>query len=94
MLFYLFLIKLSAFYYISVSCLGMVTLAGFLYFWGWVFLVTTTLVAALKKETEPHDPDHEVIIERDLRTAYSSLLEIMKLSPMKILVIMLLTCKV
>lgn len=59
-----------------------------------MFLVTTTLVAVFKRETEPHDPEHEVVIERDVKTAYSSLLQILKLTPMKTLVILLLTCKV
>lgn len=79
---------------VNVFVLGLVTLAGFLYFWGWVFLITTTLVAVFKKETEPHDPEHEVVIERDVKTAYTSLIEILKLAPMKTLVILLLTCKV
>lgn len=74
--------------------IGLVSLAGFLYFWGWVFLVTTTLIAVLKKETEPHDPEHEVVIERDVKTAYSSLIQILKLAPIKTLMVLLLTCKV
>lgn len=51
-------------------------------------------MAVFKRETEPHDPEHEVVIERDVKTAYSSLIQILKLAPMKTLVILLLTCKV
>ncbi|CAG0889954.1 unnamed protein product [Cyprideis torosa] len=43
------------------SSKGLVTLAGFLYFWGWVFLGTTTLVWIMKAEKaarDPHSPTH------------------------------------
>lgn len=44
---------------------GLVTLPGFLFFWGIVFLVTTTLVAIMKSERntrdEKPDPDDEII---------------------------------
>ncbi|KRT82887.1 hypothetical protein AMK59_4132 [Oryctes borbonicus] len=73
---------------------GIVSLSGFLVFWGWVFIATTTIVAVLKKETEIKDSDHEIVPERDLKTAYTSLLEILKLKPVQILVVILLTCKV
>lgn len=65
-----------------------------MYFWGWIFLITTTLLAFFKREIEPHDPDHEIIQERDIQTAYKSLLEILSLGPIQTLVIILLTCKV
>lgn len=74
--------------------LGIVTLPGFLYFWGWVFLITTTFVALLKQETEYHDPNHVVIHERDIKKAYTSLKDILQLRSIQILVILLLTSKV
>ncbi|CAG9824640.1 unnamed protein product [Phaedon cochleariae] len=73
---------------------GIVTLPGFLYFWGLVFLVTTTIVALMKKETEPHDPEHIVIHDRDIKTAYTSLKDILKLRSVQTLVMILLTCKI
>ena len=73
---------------------GIVTLPGFLYFWGWVFVVSTTLVALLKKEVEPRDSEHEVVHDRDVQTAYKSLKDILALRPVQTLVIILLTCKV
>lgn len=52
--------------YILFLFLGVITLAGFLYFWGWVFLVTTTAIALFKTEVEPHDEQHERIPDRDI----------------------------
>ncbi|XP_017778202.1 PREDICTED: acetyl-coenzyme A transporter 1 [Nicrophorus vespilloides] len=71
---------------------GIVTLAGFLYFWGWIFLITTTVVAFLKKE-EHRDEDNSED-NRDLKKAYSSLLQILKLQPVQTLVLILLTAKI
>lgn len=48
---------------------GVVSLPGFLYFWGWVFIVTTTLVAVLKKEV-PIVGDHSLTRDADIQTAY------------------------
>lgn len=73
---------------------ALVTLSGFLYFWGLVFIVTTTLVALLKKEVEPHDSEHEIVVERDIQTAYNSLKQIIQLKSVKLLVLILITCKV
>lgn len=73
---------------------GIVTLPGFLYFWGLVFVVTTTIVAVIKKETEFRGLEHETVPERDLQTAYGNLLGILKLKPIQTLVIILLTCKI
>lgn len=74
---------------------GIVTLPSFLNFWGWIFLITTTLVAIFKKETEESRADFEAVQDRkDLKTAYSNLLQILKLKPVQLLVIVLLTCKV
>lgn len=73
---------------------GIVTLPGFLYFWGVVFIVMTTLVAFFKKEKESRDPEHDVAPERDLRTGYSSLLQILKLKSIQSLGFILLTSKV
>lgn len=73
---------------------GIVTLSGFLYFWGWVFLITTTIVAFLKKEVEIYDKSHDVVHDRDIKTAYTSLKRILELKSVQTLVLILLTCKV
>ncbi|KAK5641244.1 hypothetical protein RI129_009791 [Pyrocoelia pectoralis] len=73
---------------------GLVTISGFLYFWGWIFLVTTTLVAVLKSDQESHDGEHQNVPRRDLKNAYSLLIEILKLKPIKLLVLILLTAKI
>lgn len=73
---------------------GIVTLAGFLHFWGWIFLITTTLVAMIKKELQHVDSEHETAPEKDIKTAYKSLRDILKLRSVQGLVLVLLTCKV
>lgn len=72
---------------------GIVTLPGFLQMWGWVFIVTTTLVAVFKKEVEPHDADHELVAERSLQSAYKPLKDILQLKSVQTLVLVLFTCK-
>lgn len=75
--------------------LGLVTLAGFLFFWGWVFLVTTTIVAVFKKEeVSGSTTSGSEEAERDLQTAYSFLWQILKLRPVQVLVLILLTAKI
>nr|CAG4646189.1 EOG090X04K8 [Macrothrix elegans] len=78
---------------------GMLTLSGFLYFWGIVFLITTTLVWLLKKEQNPRtikgveDPIDE---EADMSVveSYQLLLKIFRLPAIKWTVVVLLTCKI
>jgi PAT family acetyl-CoA transporter-like MFS transporter 1 len=67
---------------------GLVTFAGFLYFWSLVFVVTTTLVMLFKKE----EADEEEKL--DLLQSYKGLVKIVKLSNVKRLIAFLLTCKV
>lgn len=73
---------------------GFVTLAGFFYFWGLTFLVTTTAIAMFKKEKEYKDPEHEHVHDQNLKTAYSFLISIIKLPAVQLLAMVLLTCKV
>lgn len=73
---------------------GLVTLPGFLFFWGICFLVTTTLVALLKKErTEPCE--HRASQQEDLNIAdsYKLLLRIVTMRPIQILAAILMTVK-
>ena len=39
-------------FYLGLESYDLVTLSGFLYFWGFVFLAATTLVAVFKTENE------------------------------------------
>lgn len=74
---------------------GLVTLPGFLWFWGLCFLVTTTLVALFKKEndeaSEHRFTDHP---ELNIKQTYKLLLDIIKMRPVQILSVILLTVKV
>lgn len=75
---------------------GLVTLPDFLWFWGIVFLVTTTLVAMFKKEDagrpDETSKDHE---DEDLSItqSYALLWRIINMRPIKILALVLLTVK-
>lgn len=67
---------------------------GFLFFWGICFLVTTTLVALLKRErSEPCE--HRASQQEDLNIvdSYKLLLKIINMRPIKILAAILLTVK-
>lgn len=77
------------------SEVGLVTLAEFLYFWGIVFLVTTTLVAVFKREKHPSEDhldadDQEV----DIAESYGLLWQIIKMKPVQLLAAILLTAKI
>lgn len=81
---------------------GLVTLPGFLYFWGLVFLATTTLVAIFKHENHPRDSSsggdadgsRTEESELDIWQTYKLLLGIMKMKPIRTLAAILLTVKV
>ncbi len=75
----------------SPSSTGVVTLAGFLWFWGIVFLVTTSLVLLFKKEKLSNSEDDE---ELGIIQTYLVLLKIIKLPAVMQFVIVLLTAKV
>ena len=71
---------------------GIVTLSTFLWFWGIVFLITTTLVWIFKHEKSDHDVDeteHHGIIG-----TYLLLIKILKLPAILNLAIVLLTSRV
>lgn len=71
---------------------GLVTLPGFLYFWGCVFIITTTLIAIFKHEesVEPRKGEPDM----DITHAYKLLWHITRLPTIKTLAIILLTAKV
>lgn len=73
---------------------GLVTISSFLNIWGWVFLITTILVALLKKEHVFHNPEHEPEPDLGLYRAYGLLWDISKLRSIRVLAIILLTAKI
>lgn len=78
------------FLYSTPSADGLVTLSSFLFFWGVVFLIVTTLLAILKREKkESHSQEDEL----GLIEAYATLYKISKLSSVRLFVLVLFTCK-
>lgn len=83
---------------------GLVTLPGFLYFWGLTFLVSTTLVALLKREHNEKrnrinsngsvSSEHVENPELNIAQSYKLLLNIIKMKPIQILTVILLTVKI
>lgn len=71
---------------------GVVTLSSFLYFWGIIFFITTTLVMILKHESNAmlqHDHDNQSVV-----SAYHQLWKIVQLPSVLALILILLTIKI
>lgn len=73
---------------------GMVSLSGFLWFWGITFLITTTLVGFLKKENSETREQLEENPDLGIRETYAMLWKIITLKPVLLLATILLTVKV
>ncbi|KAG7308685.1 hypothetical protein JYU34_005907 [Plutella xylostella] len=75
---------------------GMVTLSGFLMFWGWIFILTTTLIAFLKHEVDEsaNDKDSKARGMSDIVIAYKQLYTIIKLPAVRTLALVLFTAKI
>ncbi|CAD5212992.1 unnamed protein product [Bursaphelenchus okinawaensis] len=81
---------------------GLVEFDGFVFFWGWVFIVSTTLVFIFKKEVDHSSPSAQDKMENqsddeihlNVFQTYSILLKILCLKPMRIMVVLLLTAKI
>uniref|UniRef100_A0A2C9JR90 Acetyl-coenzyme A transporter 1 n=1 Tax=Biomphalaria glabrata TaxID=6526 RepID=A0A2C9JR90_BIOGL len=69
---------------------GIVTLSGFLWFWGITFFVTTTLVGIFKKETKDIGSDQD----QSIAETYKTLVKVICLKPVITYTIILLTSKV
>ncbi|XP_066997962.2 acetyl-coenzyme A transporter 1 isoform X2 [Anabrus simplex] len=69
---------------------GLITLSGFLLFWGVAFLITTTVIAFVKKEHNPSPRDPHL----GIRETYSVLWKILKLPAIQAIMIVLLTSKI
>lgn len=73
---------------------GLVNLSGFLKFWGFTFLITTTLVAFLKREQEEKPDQSGESHEYGVMESYSILWKIVKMKPVLTLASILMTVKV
>nr|XP_022335434.1 acetyl-coenzyme A transporter 1-like [Crassostrea virginica] len=69
---------------------GLLTLAGFMFFWGIVFFVTTTLVMILKHEADDPDADSE----QGIIDTYKQLVKVISLKPVISYALILLTVKI
>ncbi|XP_013145325.1 PREDICTED: acetyl-coenzyme A transporter 1 [Papilio polytes] len=75
---------------------GLVTLSSFLLFWGWVFIITTTIVALFKHETNDtinNPQESQVKGIKDIVNAYKQLITIVKLPAVRTLALVLFTAK-
>ncbi|XP_026761840.1 acetyl-coenzyme A transporter 1 [Galleria mellonella] len=73
---------------------GFVTLSSFLFFWGWIFIVTTTFVALFKHEaSDVNTRESEVKGMSDIVNAYKQLYTIVKLPAVRTLALVLFTAK-
>lgn len=72
---------------------GLVTLSGFLKFWGIVFLGTTILIAIFKREKSIADEELEENPDYGIKKAYPMLWKIIKLKPVIKFSLILLTAK-
>ncbi|XP_017487205.1 PREDICTED: acetyl-coenzyme A transporter 1-like [Rhagoletis zephyria] len=70
---------------------GMVDLPGFFYFWGIVFLITTTLVMLFKHESTGKSFEND---NMTIRQTYSKLVDIFNLPAIRRFAFILLTCKI
>ncbi|EDV96397.1 acetyl-coenzyme A transporter 1 [Drosophila grimshawi] len=77
---------------------GMITLPRFLWFWGIVFIVATTLVAVFKRENDIEDAHtearYQVEHELNIHESYKVLWDMVRKRPVQILAGILLTVKV
>ncbi|RCN47054.1 Acetyl-coenzyme A transporter 1 family protein [Ancylostoma caninum] len=80
---------------------GVIDLAGFVFFWGWVFIISTTLVLIFKKEVDNslenpqgNNDDDEKELDLGIVETYSVLWKILRLKPMLWMLVILLTGKI
>ncbi|KAH8303579.1 hypothetical protein KR018_003975 [Drosophila ironensis] len=77
---------------------GMITLPRFLWFWGITFVVATTLVAVFKKENDIEDAHMDARYteehELNIQESYKILWDMVRMRPVQILAVILLTVKV
>ena len=76
--------------FMALNAYGLVTLGGFMAFWGWVFLGSTLWVLAVRND-EHHAPPGSV--GRQLLEAYGEMLVVLQLPAVRSFALVLLTCK-
>ncbi|XP_026327161.1 acetyl-coenzyme A transporter 1 [Hyposmocoma kahamanoa] len=73
---------------------GLVTLSSFLLFWGWIFIIVTTLIAIFKHESKENPvKERQVKGTKDIVNAYKQLYTIVKLPSVRTLALVLFTAK-
>ncbi|XP_014223966.1 acetyl-coenzyme A transporter 1 [Trichogramma pretiosum] len=70
---------------------GLITLPGFLYFWGCIFIVATTFIGIFKREDAEACPKDESL---NIKESYQMLWSTMKLPNIKLIILILLTSKI
>lgn len=68
---------------------GLVTMAGYMRFWAYIFFISTTLVALFKPEEETREED-----DMGIKETYQLAKRILLLPPVILVSIFLLTCKI
>lgn len=68
----------------------LVTLSGFMHFFGWFFIIITVLLTVFKKEKL----DDEEEVPEGLLETYGHVVAIFKLKPVQQLSVLLLTCRI
>lgn len=73
---------------------GLITISGFMKFWGVIYVVTAVLITIFKREKSEADADLRENSDYGIKKAYPTLLKIVKLKPVMKLAIFLLTVKI
>ena len=66
----------------------LVTLSGFIYYWGWLFIILTVIILVLKSEVESHEEFHGLV------DTYKQIYSVMKLESVQTLCFILLTSNI
>jgi PAT family acetyl-CoA transporter-like MFS transporter 1 len=84
---------LNAYVFSSPRDSGLVTLSGFLQFWGIIFFGTTIFIAIFKRECAESETELENHPDYGVKKAYPMLLKILKLKPVLRFALVLFTAK-
>ena len=76
--------------FLALQHYGLVTLGGFMQFWGWVFLASTIWVVSVRKDEHEAQPGS---LGDQLLSAYREMLSVLQLSTVRSFALVLLTCK-
>lgn len=84
---------LNTYFFSSPRDVGLVTLSGFLQFWGIIFLGTTIFIAIFKQENSESEEKLATHPDYGVKKAYPMLWKILKLKPVLRFALVLLTAK-